>query len=211
MGRQAVFRFVQQIEGVLVDGSGKEFQGAFPVGALGHIVHQAALNIAGGAFALGIHHFGKSFVVCQGAQLHGCMPRLCIFFKQCCALLVNALVEFPDTDEMVKHIVAGQNAAAGGQRIGFPGAQRNIIAKKIRAVVYRAPLHLQRFGDYVQQRGFSAAVSAAENGDGGKSKGPRLPAAEHAEGIIGRIAGAAGLGIGKVPEIFFLGLAGQGE
>ena len=121
LGGEAVFRLVQQIQAPLPDLPGKVQKGALPVGPAGDILHHLLLHIARAGQALGGHRLFQLVQILQGAQLHLGIAFVRVFLQQFPALPVDILVHAAKVQQIVKHVVAGDDPAVGAD---LPGEGR---------------------------------------------------------------------------------------
>ena len=117
-GGEAVLRLVQKVQGVLSDGLGEKVQGALSVGPLLHIFHQVLPEKTGLGHGLGVRPAAPALVVVQGPEDVFPMPVRHILVQQPGPGGVDARVDAADIQQVVEHIVAGDDPAlpAGWRR-----------------------------------------------------------------------------------------------
>ena len=110
-------------------------------------------------------------------------------------LVVDALVHVPEVQQVVEHVVAGDDPAFGPDIPvkgggGLRPAQFQICSEEGAAVEHGPPPELQLLPDEVQDGGLAAAVSPAQDGHRLKFQNGDLPVQKDAEGVAAAIAGA---------------------
>ena len=114
--------------------------------------------------------------------------RIQIILKHFLPLPVDPLVDHPQIQHEIKHVVAGNDPAPLRDFPPAAPAQLRIIFKKIRPVINRIPHKPQLFRDHIQRRRLSAAVPAVQNRYRLKIDPAKLPFGEHLKRIIAVVA-----------------------
>ena len=106
-------------------------------------------------------------IVVQGAQLKALGPKVLVFPQQGLPIQVDALIEAPQVQKVVEHVVAGEHRAARRHlALPLPLAEVHKILEKRRPVIDTPPLQPQGVPHQVEQGGFPRPVAAIEDGDG---------------------------------------------
>ena len=107
--------------------------------------------------------------------------------EQLSALVIDPVVNVPDVQQVVEHIVAGDDPAPlrdGGAVTEPIATQTDVVLKQLRAIEHRAAAKVQFFCDCVQDRGFPAAVSTAKDCDRLKLQHGHFQMPKEVEGVI---------------------------
>ena len=205
---KAVFRFVQQIEGVFPDPVREIGEGVFSVGTAPHVVHHAAPGELRFRKTPGVVYFFQLIVIVQRIQFEAGISGVRIFGKELFSSDVNSLVESPDVQHVVENIVAGDNTAVFWNCAeGTAAAHIGEIPEKGSPVESRVSVKPQFFRDNIERCGFSGTVSAAENRYRFKVNRLQPPVGKNPEGVKRIIAG-----VFKAGDIFdFRGFSGKVE
>ena len=149
-GRKAVFRLIQQIQCILTDAFAEHSQCALPVGAGAHIGRQCAARHLGLAVSPRGAYLLEPVVVLHAVHLEFFPPKFVVIRKHLLTARVHAIVQRPQIEHIVKHIITCQDHAARGYGARSPRlAQACIIVKKRRAIILCAAVKPQGIGHYI--------------------------------------------------------------
>ena len=150
LGRKTVFRLIQQIQRVLADALAEHGQCALPVGSGAHIGRQCAARHLGLAVSPRGAYLLELVIVLHAVHLKLFPPKVVVIRKHLLTPRVHAIVQCPQIEHIVKHIVTGQDHAARGYGAHSPRlAQARIIVKKRRAIILCAAVKPQGIGHYI--------------------------------------------------------------
>ena len=107
-----------------------------------------------------------------------------IFLKQLLPFLVNTIVQTPQVQNKIKHIITGDDTAVPWHlRLGLILAGLHIIFKKIRAVIRRIPAKSQLFRNHIQSGGLAGSISPVQHGNRFKIQHPQGMPGQNLKGV----------------------------
>ena len=149
-GRKTVFRLVQQVERVLADALTEHRQRTFAVGAGAHIGGQRAAGHLGLAVPPRCADLLEPVVVLHTVHLELFAPQRIIICKHLFAAHIHAVIQRPQVQHIVKHIITRQDQAACRHRAHCARlTQAHVIVKERRAVVLGPAMQPQCVGHHI--------------------------------------------------------------